>query len=78
MVPIKCSISRKPVRHVLGKILDVLCQTDHKSQPWVLGAKAKYFSSKWKPPITFNSLTNQHDLCDLKASVEISLLLNPL
>lgn len=69
MVPIKCNISRKPVRHVLGKILDVLCQTDHKSQPWVLGAKAKYFSSKWKPPITFNSLTNQHDLCNSKASV---------
>lgn len=69
MVRIKYNVSRKAMRHVLGRILDVLCQTDHKSQPWVLGAKAKHFSSKWKPPITFNSLTNQHDLCNLKANV---------
>lgn len=46
MVPIKCNISRKDVRNVLGRIFDVLCQSDHKSQPWALGAKVKYFLSK--------------------------------
>lgn len=46
MVPIKCNISRKDVRNVLGRIFDVLCQSDHKSQPWALSAKVKYFLSK--------------------------------
>lgn len=78
MVPIKCNISRKDVRNVLGRIFDVLCQTDHKSQPWVLGAKEKYFSPKWEPSMIFNSLTNKHDLCSLNARVQISYCLSPL
>lgn len=61
-----------------GQDFYVLCQTDHKSQPWVLGAKEKYFSPKWEPSMIFNSLTNKHDLCSLNARVQISYCLSPL
>lgn len=43
MVPIKCNISRKDVSNALGRIFDILCQSDHKSQPWALGTKIKIF-----------------------------------
>jgi hypothetical protein len=78
MVLIKCNISRKDVSNVLGRIFDILCQSDHKSQPWALGTKVKiFFSPKWKVPMTCNSLTNKHDLCSLNARVHISLMHKP-